>query len=73
MRASIKAAYAADRLVVTAGSWARPLLCQVGMDLPLTMTNEQFAFFKPHDPALFTPGRCPIFVHHMDMGSNLAS
>ena len=73
MRASIKAAYAAERLVVTAGSWARPLLCQVGMDLPLTMTNEQFAFFKPHDPALFTPGRCPIFVHHMDMDSNLAS
>ena len=62
------AAYVADRLVVTAGSWARPLLSQVGLDLPRTVTTEQFAFFKPHDPALFAPGRCPIFVHHMDVG-----
>jgi sarcosine oxidase len=62
------AMYAADRLVVTAGSWARPLLSQVGLDLPLTVTKEQFAFFKPHDPELFAPGRCPIFVHHMAVG-----
>lgn len=60
--------YAADRLVVTAGSWARPLLSQVGLDLPLTVTKEQFAFFKPHDPALFAPGRCPIFIQHMQVG-----
>jgi sarcosine oxidase len=62
------AAYAADRLVVAAGSWARPLLRQVGLDLPLTVTKEQFAFFKPHEPELFAPGRCPIFVHHMEVG-----
>ncbi|MDQ2998847.1 MAG: FAD-dependent oxidoreductase, partial [Chloroflexota bacterium] len=62
------AAFAADRLVVTAGSWARPLLSQVGLDLPLTVTKEQVAFFKPLDPELFAPGRCPIFVHHMDVG-----
>lgn len=58
------ASYAADRLVVTAGSWARPLLLQLGLDLPLTVTKEQIAFFKPHTPALFEPGRFPIFIHH---------
>jgi sarcosine oxidase len=58
------AAYAAERLVITAGSWARPLLRQLGLDLPLTVTKEQFAFFRPHEPELFDAERCPIFIHH---------
>jgi sarcosine oxidase len=58
------ATYAADRLIVTAGSWARPLLRQLGLDLPLVVTKEQIAFFAPHDPAPFEPGRFPIFIHH---------
>jgi sarcosine oxidase len=65
------ATYHADRLVVTAGSWARPLLRQVGLDLPLTVTREQVAFFAPRgddgragDPDQFAPGRFPIFIHH---------
>lgn len=66
-----KAAYHADRLIVTAGSWARPLLQQIGLELPLTVTKEQFAFFAPHDPALFTPGRFPIFIQHMDVGPSV--
>lgn len=58
------ATYAADRLVITAGSWARPLLLPLGLDLPLTVTREQVAFFRPHAPALFEPGRCPVFIQH---------
>jgi monomeric sarcosine oxidase len=65
------ATYYADRLVVTAGAWARPLLRQLGLDLPLTVTREQVAFFTPRsvdggpgDPDLFAPGRFPIFIHH---------
>jgi sarcosine oxidase len=65
------ASYAADRLVVTAGAWARPLLRQLGLDLPLTVTREQVAFFAPRnagggtaDPDQFAPGRFPIFIHH---------
>jgi sarcosine oxidase len=65
------AAYQADRLVVTAGSWARPLLHQVGLDLPLTVTREQVAFFAPRQTGVeqdarqeFAPGRFPIFIHH---------
>jgi sarcosine oxidase len=58
------ATYHADRLVVTAGSWARPMLRQLGLDLPLRVTKEQVAYFRPHNPALFSPERCPIFIHH---------
>ncbi len=65
------ATYAADRLVVTAGAWARPLLRQLGLDLPLTVTREQVAFFAPRaadhgrdDLDQFAPGRFPIFIHH---------
>jgi sarcosine oxidase len=61
-----QATYQADRLVVTAGSWARPLLGQVGLNLPLTVTREQVAFFTPRDPEQFAPGRFPIFIHHDD-------
>jgi monomeric sarcosine oxidase len=65
------ATYSADRLVVTAGSWARPLLQQIELHLPLTVTKEQFAFFAPHDPALFMPERCPIFIQHMQSGPSV--
>ena len=60
------ATYQADRLVVTAGSWARPLLSQLGLELPLAVTREQVAFFAPHHPEQFAPGRFPIFIHHDD-------
>jgi len=69
------ATYLADRLVVTAGAWARPLLRQLGLDLPLTVTREQVAFFAPRtadaglgDPDQFAPGRFPIFIHHVIEG-----
>ena len=65
------AGYAADRLVVTVGAWARPLLRQLGLDLPLTVTREQVAYFAPRslndepgDPDQFAPSRFPIFIHH---------
>jgi sarcosine oxidase len=64
------ATYTADRLIVTAGAWARPLLRQLGLDLPLTVTREQVAFFTPlpthlaSDSDQFAPGRFPIFIEH---------
>jgi sarcosine oxidase len=64
------ASYAADRLIVTAGSWARPLLLQLGLDLPLSVRREQVAFFAPRaahgggDHDQFAPGRFPIFIQH---------
>jgi sarcosine oxidase len=35
-----------DRVVVTAGSWARALLATVGIDLPTRATRETVAFFR---------------------------
>jgi sarcosine oxidase len=68
--ATDRARYAADRLVVSAGAWARPLLRQLGLDVPLTVTREQVAFFSPRaaeetgDPDQLAPGRFPIFIEH---------
>jgi sarcosine oxidase len=56
--------YGAERLIVCAGSWVGPLLRQLDLDLPLTVTKEQVAFFRPHDPAPYQPGRMPIFIAH---------
>lgn len=58
--------YRANRLIVTAGSWARPLLRQLDLDLPLRVSKESVAYFAPLDAALFEPGRFPVFIHHMD-------
>jgi sarcosine oxidase len=68
---SATASYFADRLVVTTGAWARPLLGQLGLELPLTVTKEQVAYFAPPSadaetgmPDQFAPSRFPIFIHH---------
>lgn len=57
------AVFCADKVVLCAGSWARPLLTRLGLDLPLTVLKEQLAFFAAHDPSAFMPGRFPLFIH----------
>lgn len=61
-----RGSYRADRLIVAAGSWMRPLMRGLGLELPLTVTKELVAFFAPRDPAAFMPDRFPIFIHHDD-------
>ena len=39
------------RLVVTAGAWAGKLLAQLDLDLPLKVTQEQVAYFRPKERA----------------------
>lgn len=58
------ASYTADRLIVTVGSWAQPLLHNIGLDVPLTISKELVAFFQPSKPDIFEPERFPIFIHH---------
>jgi monomeric sarcosine oxidase len=65
--------YAASRLILSAGSWLPPLLRQLDLDLPLTVTKEQLAFFKPPDPAVFRPGRFPLFIHRFPGTTSLGS
>ena len=54
------ATYRAGGLVLCAGSWMRPLLRQLGADLPLRVRKEQLAFFEPRDPSAFMPDRFPL-------------
>lgn len=57
------AMFRADQLVICAGSWALPLINQLGLNLPLVVLKEQLAFFAAHDPAAYMPGRFPLFIH----------
>ena len=50
------------RLVVTAGAWSNRTLAQLGVVLPLTVTQEQVTYFTPLEPDLFTPERFPIWI-----------
>ncbi|MCS6870269.1 MAG: N-methyl-L-tryptophan oxidase [Anaerolineae bacterium] len=54
----------ADKLVLTGGPWMGKLLGALDLPLPLQPTREQIVFFEPHDSALFTPERCPVFIFH---------
>lgn len=56
--------FSAARLVISAGSWAGPLLRGIGLELPLQPTREQLFFFDTQDPEAFLPGRMPYFREH---------
>ncbi len=59
----------AKKLILAAGGWAGPLLRGYGLKLPLEVSQEQYAFFKPHKPELFLPGAFPVFIHYGGAGS----
>jgi sarcosine oxidase len=65
--------YSAGRLILSAGSWMRPLLHQLDLDLPLTVQKEQVAFFRARDPAAFMPGRLPLVIHRFPKTTSLGS
>ena len=58
--------YTADKLVITAGSWAKALLAEQGIDLPLKIMPCQLGFYQPKEPAVFKPGKFPVFFAHMN-------
>ena len=57
--------YRGAKLVIAAGSWMKTLCEQIGLSLPLTVTHEQVAFFKPLASRKqdFEMGKFPIFIH----------
>jgi sarcosine oxidase len=65
--------YSAVRLILSAGSWMRPLLRQLDLDLPLTVLKEQIAFFRARDPEAFMPGRLPLVIHRFPQTTSLGS
>ena len=57
--------FQAERLIVTAGAWTRPLLASIGLDLPLQPVRCQDAHFQPVvSPEGFTAEHMPVFICH---------
>jgi sarcosine oxidase len=53
----------AGSLILATDAWTNELLGPLGMDLPLTVTQEQVSWFAPAgDPAVFDPERFPIWI-----------
>ena len=50
----------ADRLIVTAGAWTKPLVPR--WPETLRPTRQQVLYFRPPDPLGFLPGRFPVFI-----------
>jgi sarcosine oxidase len=51
----------AERAIVAAGAWTAPLLGPP-FDRLLRVTRQVLHWFEPAAPAVFAPGRCPVFI-----------
>jgi monomeric sarcosine oxidase len=54
----------ADHLVIAAGSWTEALLPGLGIEIPLTLSQEQVSYFASPRLAEFTPEKFPIWMYH---------
>ena len=52
--------------IVTAGAWTQSLLSSLGIELQLTVTQEQVTYYATPHIAEFAVGRFPIFISHAD-------
>ncbi|GAA2153451.1 N-methyl-L-tryptophan oxidase [Nocardioides koreensis] len=55
-------AYRCRGVVVCADAWTNDVLAGLGHRVPLTVTLEQATYFAPDRPALFEPGRLPLWI-----------
>jgi sarcosine oxidase len=58
--------FRAAKLVVAAGPWSAQVLRDVGLSLPLTVTQEQVTYFQTPHLRDFAPDRFPIWIWHGD-------
>lgn len=49
-------------LILAAGPWCNELLGDLGVQLPLEVTQEQVTYYATPDPKAFAPGRFPIWI-----------
>jgi sarcosine oxidase len=54
--------YRCRRLVVAGGAWSNTTLRHFGLELPLTVTREQVAYFPAPDLAPFALDRFPVWI-----------
>ena len=63
--AATDAVFSAGKLILTAGAWARTLLAQTGISLPLQPLRCQLNFMAPPNMNLFDAARCPVWIAHV--------
>jgi sarcosine oxidase len=56
--------YVAERVVVTADAWTNTLLSGFGLQVPLTVTQEQVTYYATERLLDFAPERFPVFMWH---------
>lgn len=57
--------YVSARLVITAGSWAKSVLLQLGLNLPLVPVRCHESYFDTESTADYETDRFPVFIAHM--------
>jgi len=56
------ATYRCRRLVIAADAWTNQLLAPLGVNLPLTLTQEQVTYYATPHLDEFQPGRFPVWI-----------
>jgi sarcosine oxidase len=59
-----KGTFSGRRLIVAAGAWTNRMLRHVGVDLPITCTQEQVTYFRARNLEQFSPERFPVWIWH---------
>ena len=54
--------YTCRKVIVAGGPWSNRLLSNFGIELPLTVTQEQVTYFLPNKPEQFSSERFPIWI-----------
>ncbi len=57
-------AFFAKRVVVAADAWTNQVLRKTGVQIPLTITQEQVTYFATPNLRAFAPDRFPIWIWH---------
>lgn len=54
--------FEAEKLIVATGAWTNEILGQLGLSLPLTVTQEQVNYYAAEHLSQFMPGRFPAWI-----------
>jgi sarcosine oxidase len=54
--------FRAGRVLLCTDAWTNDLLAGLGAELPLVVTQEQFSYYRPSEPATFAVGRFPVWI-----------
>ncbi|PVD25419.1 hypothetical protein C0Q70_13075 [Pomacea canaliculata] len=59
-----KATFTCQRVIVTAGAWINRVLGSIGVQLPITVTQEQVTYFATPHIRDFTKDKFPVWIYH---------